>query len=85
LGPLGKLDLNDIEWVIVGGESGFCFRDCRVEWVKEIRNQCIEAGVPFFFKQWGGITSKARGRDLEGMLWNEFPKLHSTEIIQTTL
>jgi protein gp37 len=85
LGPLGKLDLDNIEWVIAGGESGFNFRDCKVRWVREIRDQCIEAGVPFFFKQWGGITSKAGGRNLDGRVWNEFPKLASREVLQTTL
>lgn len=72
---IGTLDLNDIEWVIVGGESGYRFRECKAEWVREIRDQCLEARVPFFFKQWGGITSKARGRILDGKVWNEFPKI----------
>jgi protein gp37 len=76
LGPLGKLDLEDIEWVIAGGESGFNFRECRPEWVKEIRNQCIESNVPFFFKQWGGVTSKANGRTLDNKIWNEFPEIN---------
>jgi protein gp37 len=50
---LGKLDLDDIEWVIAGGESGPNFRECRREWVRDIRNQCLRSKVPFFFKQWG--------------------------------
>lgn len=74
LGSLGKIDLDDIEWVIAGGESGFGFRECKPEWVREIRDQCVKAKVPFFFKQWGGITSKARGRELDGKIWNEFPR-----------
>jgi protein gp37 len=85
LGPLGKLDLHDIEWVIAGGESGFNFRGCKVEWIREIRDQCIEAAVPFFFKQWGGITSKAGGRNLDGRIWGEFPNLDSREIVKATL
>jgi protein gp37 len=60
LGPLGKLDVDDIERVIAGGESGFNFRECRIEWLREIRDQCLAYKVPFFFKQWGGITPKAR-------------------------
>jgi protein gp37 len=74
LGVLGPLDLNDIEWVIAGGESGPNFRECKIEWVREIRNQCINAQVPFFFKQWGGLTSKSRGRILDRKIWNEFPE-----------
>jgi protein gp37 len=73
LGPLGNIDLGHIEWVIVGGESGPSFRHCDPEWVREIRNQCLRARVPFFFKQWGGLTSKSNGRELDGKIWNEFP------------
>lgn len=80
LGPLGKLDLDDIEWVIAGGESGFNFRECKIEWVREIRDQCIKSRVPFFFKQWGGITSKSKGRTLDNKMWNEFPKSFSENI-----
>ncbi|MFY9871615.1 MAG: DUF5131 family protein [Candidatus Nitrosopolaris sp.] len=75
LGPLGKLDLDDIEWVIAGGESGFNHRECRIEWVREIRDQCLKQRIPFFFKQWGGITSKANGRQLDGVIWDQFPQL----------
>jgi protein gp37 len=77
LGPLGKLNLKDIEWVIAGGESGHNFRDCKAEWIREIRDQCIEADVPFFFKQWGGITSKSNGRILDNKIWNEFPQIYA--------
>jgi protein gp37 len=73
LGPLGELPLEDIEWVIAGGEAGFGFRECKIEWVREIRDQCIKAGVPFFFKQWGGITSKSNCRDLDRKKWNDTP------------
>ena len=86
LGPIGKIGLDDIEWVIAGGESGFKFRECKVEWIREIRDQCLENGVPFFFKQWGGITSKAGGRELDGRLWNEFPDLvHKRVVVNPSL
>jgi protein gp37 len=74
LGPLGPLNLKDIEWIIAGGESGPKFRECKVEWVRDIRNQCVNARVPFFFKQWGGLTSKFGGRTLDGRICNEFPE-----------
>ena len=72
IGPL-RLDLSDIHWVIVGGESGPVRRAMQSEWVVDIRDQCRSAGVPFFFKQWGGRTPKAGGRELEGEVWNEMP------------
>lgn len=75
---LGKIKLNDIHWAIVGGESGPGARPIKKEWVIEIRDQCIMAGVPFFFKQWGGINKKKRGRLLEGQIWNDSPKLISS-------
>jgi protein gp37 len=75
LGPLRDLDLRDIDWVIVGGESGPGARPMRQEWVAEIRDQCQDAGVPFFFKQWGGVNKKRAGRKLEGRTWDEMPKL----------
>ena len=68
------LDLTDIHWVIVGGESGAKRRPMQKEWVEAIRDQCVQSGVPFFFKQWGGHTPKAGGRSLEGRVWNEYPK-----------
>ena len=73
IGPVGELDLRGIDWVIVGGESGPGARPMEVGWVLDIRDQCIEAGVAFFFKQWGGKTAKAGGRLLEGKEWNQFP------------
>ena len=66
LEPLPKLDLNAIDWVIVGGESGPGARSMREEWVQEIRDECDRQRVPFFFKQWGGRTPKANGRLLDG-------------------
>ncbi len=73
LGPLGQLDLTDISWVIVGGESGPGARPIQGEWVIEIRDQCVAASVPFFFKQWGGVQKKRWGRELEGREWSEIP------------
>ena len=75
LGRLFRLDLKDIDWVIVGGESGPKSREMRTEWVLEIRDQCLAAGVPFFFKQWGGLRKKRNGRVLEGRTWDQLPAL----------
>jgi protein gp37 len=74
LGPLHELDLDGIGWVIVGGESGPHHRPIRYEWITGIRDQCKEAGVPFFFKQWGGPTSKSGGRLLDGKAYDGFPR-----------
>lgn len=73
LEDLGTLDLTGIGWVIVGGESGLGAREMDVAWVRSIRDQCIEAKVPFFFKQWGGVRKKLRGRLLDGRTWDEMP------------
>ena len=73
LAPVGTLDLTGIDWVIVGGESGPRARLIDEQWVIDIRNQCIRAGVAFFFKQWGGRLPKTGGRLLEGKEWNQFP------------
>jgi len=73
LGPLTSLDLAQIDWVIVGGESGPGARPMRPEWVSSIKNQCLQAEVSFFFKQWGGVQKKRNGRELEGRTWNEMP------------
>jgi protein gp37 len=72
---LGALELNltDIHWVIVGGESGIKHRPMQVEWAQSIRDQCQEAGVAFFFKQWGGRTPKIGGRLLDEQIWDEMP------------
>jgi len=80
LGPIPKLPLKGIRWVIVGGESGGDRRPMDVEWPREIREQCIAAGVPFFFKQWGGRTPKAGGRVLDGRTWDEMPIVSSPEL-----
>jgi protein gp37 len=73
LGPLTSLNLNGIDWVIVGGESGPGARFMDPLWVTNIRDQCQEAQVPFFFKQWGGFRKKSAGRTLEGRTWDEMP------------
>lgn len=73
IGPLGKLELNEIDWIIVGGESGPGARIMEVEWVIDIRDQCIASKIPFFFKQWGGVIKKKNGRCLEGNYWNQLP------------
>ena len=75
LESLGTFSLKGIGWTIVGGESGHGCRPCKPEWVREIRDQCVAAGVPFFFKQWGGFRPKSGGRELDGRIWNEFPKV----------
>lgn len=73
LEDLGELDLAGIDWVIVGGESGPGARPMREEWVRSVRDQCRAAGIPFFFKQWGGARKKATGRTLDGRTYDEFP------------
>jgi protein gp37 len=75
LGPLRMLNLHDIQWVIVGGESGPGARTMKKEWALDIRDQCLEAHVPFFFKQWGGVNKKRAGRELEGRTWDGMPLL----------
>lgn len=73
LAALPEMDLSGIDWVIAGGESGPNHRPLDPQWVSDIRDQCLTADVPFFFKQWGGRTPKQGGRTLEGRLWSEMP------------
>lgn len=73
LGPLTNLNLDNIDWVIVGGESGPGARPILKKWVIEIRDQCLAYDVPFFFKQWGGVQKKRTGRELDGTTWNDMP------------
>jgi len=84
LGPLPNLDLEGINWAIVGGESGPGARPVAEAWVLEIRDQCLASHVPFFFKQWGGVRKKRNGRLLEGRTWNAMPVngLGNTESLQ---
>lgn len=80
LGPVKSLDLEGIDWVIVGGESGPNARIMKKEWVEDIRDQCIEADVPFFFKQWGGFNKKKNGRVLDGCTWEQMPPVRQRNL-----
>lgn len=73
LGPLDAVDFTGIQWVITGGESGPHARPCDPTWVIDIRDRCVDNGVAFFHKQWGGRTPKAGGRELDGRTWSEYP------------
>jgi protein gp37 len=75
LSPISNLNLEGIDWIIVGGESGPNARPMEKDWVIDIRNQCQSEKVPFFFKQWGGRNKKKAGRELDGRIWNETPSL----------
>jgi protein gp37 len=77
LGSLDGIELRGIGWVIAGGESGPHYRPMRLEWARSIRDACQAASVPFFFKQWGGRTPKALGRELDGVIWDEMPESFS--------
>ncbi len=74
LGPLPGIPLQEIDWVIVGGESGPGARPMEADWVRDIRDNCLESKVPFFFKQWGGVFKKTTGRMLDNRIWNEMPE-----------
>jgi protein gp37 len=73
LSPMPDLTLDGIDWVIVGGESGPGARPMNEEWVLDIRDQCVDKGIAFFFKQWGGVNKKKAGRILAGRTWDEYP------------
>lgn len=75
LGPLEGLDLSGIDWLIAGGESGFRHRPVKADWIRTLRDQCESNGVAFFFKQWGGRTPKAGGRELDGKTYDFMPPL----------
>lgn len=77
LGPIPRLPLHGIHWVIVGGESGPGARTADPRWVRKIRDRCVIQGVPFFFKQWGGTRKKLTGRELDGRTWDQMPVLDS--------
>ena len=74
LEPL-DIDLHGLDWVIAGGESGPGARPVQEEWFLELRDSCVEAEVPFFFKQWGGVRKNQKGRSLDGQIWDEFPQV----------
>jgi protein gp37 len=73
IGPINRFSLKNIDWVIVGGESGPKSRPMKEEWVTSIRDKCLKQNIPFFFKQWGGVQKKKNGRELEGRTWDEMP------------
>jgi len=73
LGPIPDINLDGIDWVIVGGESGPHARPIEAQWIIDIRDKCVDSGTPFFFKQWGGIQKRKNGRVLEGRTWEEMP------------
>ena len=83
LEPIPNLNLNGVDWVIVGGESGPGARPMDIEWVCDIREQCQESHTPFFFKQWGGTNKKKAGRKLNGRTWDEMPVNSATGYIKT--
>ncbi|MCK2219558.1 phage Gp37/Gp68 family protein [Actinomadura sp. ATCC 31491] len=76
-GALPSLDLTGIDWVIAGGESGPGHRPLDLDWVRDLRDRCVDQGVSFFFKQVGGLTPKSGGRELDGRTWDEMPGDHS--------
>ena len=85
LGPMPDLDLDGIDWAIVGGESGPGARPMHPNWVRDIREQCLAQQVAFFFKQWGGTNKKKAGRLLDGRTWDEMPTLSASRLAQRAL
>ena len=81
LGPLEHLDLEGIDWAIAGGESGPAARPMDPDWVRSIRDQCVDAGVAFHFKQWGGVQKKQTGRVLDGRTWDQLPTAKASAIL----
>jgi len=81
LEDLGRINLSGISWVIVGGESGPGARPIDANWVRSIRDQCARSGIPFFFKQWGGIRKKENGRMLDGAVYGEFPSIKRASVL----
>lgn len=80
LEDLGRFSLDGISWVVVGGESGHGARPMKAEWVRDIRSQCEEQVVPFFFKQWGGVFKKKTGRELDGQTYDDYPEVAAKEL-----
>lgn len=81
LEDLGQMKLGKLSWVIVGGESGPGARSIQADWVRSIRDQCSVEGVPFFFKQWGGVRKKENGRTLDGHVYNGFPEVTRSSVL----
>ncbi len=80
LGPIESINLQGIDWVIVGGESGSKARPMDPSWIIDIQVKCQEANIPFFFKQWGGVNKKKAGRELKGRTWDETPIYYDTAL-----
>jgi protein gp37 len=85
VGKIGKINLNDIDWAIVGGESGIHWRPMEIDWVREIRDQCLEAGVKFVFKQFAAWKPESLGRSLDGIVWDERPKFECERSLSNQL
>lgn len=75
ISSVDKLDYNGLDWIIVGGESGFGARPMQKEWVIDVRDKCAKFDIPFFFKQWGGVNKKLAGRKLDGKIYDELPPI----------
>ena len=84
LEDLGKVNLRGVDWMIVGGESGAGARPMKKEWVLQLRDQCERNGIPFFFKQWGGVRKKSAGRRLAGRTYDEFPQRVTNPVMSAT-
>lgn len=80
IGPIDNLPLKEVDWVIVGGESGPGARYLNPDWVLSVKDQCLDSKVPFFFKQWGGVNKKKNGRLLEGVTWSQQPQVKQLEL-----
>jgi protein gp37 len=80
LGPLWKIPLSHVDWVIAGGESGSKARPVDPEWVRDLRDSCLNSSTPFFFKQWGGIRAKSGGRTLDGKTWDDMPTSSARDV-----
>lgn len=80
LGPLPSLNLEGIHWIITGGESGSEARPCDPDWVRDIRDRCLDSEVYYLHKQWGGKTAKAGGREFDGKIWNEMPPMRARHL-----
>jgi protein gp37 len=85
LGPIDQLQLDGIDWVITGGESGIGHRPCHADWVRDVRDRCLHEDVAYFHKQWGGRTSKAGGRELDGRTWDQMPIARPRELHSLTV
>ena len=85
LGPIDRLNLDGIHWLITGGESGPRHRPCNPDWVRQARDRCLAEEVAYFHKQWGGRTSKVGGRELDGQTWDEMPVVNRVQPLQLAL